>query len=198
MTFGASNKVGLNMPYSNLNLETIIQKSSLSYKQLRKQILAFTERLELESHIFSDVELIDRKSLFVVKVSTRSPLPLKKIEVAFRMYYLEDSTFSERLINSYARSFPLLKPVFFVLKNLIHRHRLDDQETGGISTFSLVLMIVAFFQQTAWKQGKPSDGLGPNLLSFLYFFGYLFDYESECLVPSLPEVAAAETVQRVL
>lgn len=197
MTFGASNKVGLNMPYSNLNLETIIQKSNLCYKQLRKQIVSFTERLMSESHLFANVELVDRKSLFVVKVITGCSLPPKKIEIAFRMYYLEDSTFSERLINSYSMHFPLLKPIFFVLKNIIHKHHLDDQETGGISTFALVLMIVSFFQRQSLNKCSPCDKLGETLLNFMYFFGFVFDYESECLVPCLPEVASAETIQKV-
>lgn len=202
------------MPFSNLNLEAIVPKSDLTHQQVKAQVIRLCDCLSSEPVLFSEVTLIDRKSLLVVKVQMSAVFAYKKVEIAFRMYYLEDSTFSERLVRGYLAQHQQLRPIYFFLKQLFHKYGLDDQGFGGINTFSLVLTLAAFLQhrqlssqaplylsqhgsRTSPLPHDPPTLSGQLLLEFLYFFGYKFDFQNQQLVPATPGSAPTPAIFEV-
>lgn len=199
--------MGLFIPFSNLNLEAIIPKSELSHHQVKAQVVRFCECLGADPLLFADVSLIDRKSLLVVKVQMSAAFAFKRVEIAFRMYYLEDTTFSERLIRGYLAEHPPLRPLYFFLKHFFHKHQLDDQGFGGINTFSLLLTLAAFLQHRRLlppaplyapaRPAPPAPSAGQLLLEFLFFFGHSFDFQNNQLIPALPGAAPAPAVFEV-
>ncbi|KAL6065554.1 hypothetical protein QOT17_010185 [Balamuthia mandrillaris] len=53
---------------------------------------------------------------------------------------------ASKLVRSYVRSLPALTPLALVLKQLLHDKGLNNTYTGGISSYCLVLMIVAYLR----------------------------------------------------
>eukprot|EP01087_Luapelamoeba_hula_P007676 TRINITY_DN1877_c1_g1_i1.p1 TRINITY_DN1877_c1_g1~~TRINITY_DN1877_c1_g1_i1.p1 ORF type:complete len:1456 (+),score=169.66 TRINITY_DN1877_c1_g1_i1:180-4547(+) len=97
-----------------------------------------------------------------------------------------------KLVRSYTRSLPVLTPLTLVLKQFLYERGLNNTYTGGISSYCLVLMIVAFLHlnmphsrrpKTTEKVGPQSsqlsedENLGGALLGFLRFFGLQFDFD---------------------
>jgi|JI9StandDraft_1071089.scaffolds.fasta_scaffold785014_1 non-canonical poly(A) RNA polymerase PAPD5/7 len=70
-----------------------------------------------------------------------------------------------------------LRPLAFVLKTFIYSSNLYDTYQGGLSSYGLILMIVAFLQRE-YMFKKPDEKLlvSELLIKFLRFFGYEFDY----------------------
>jgi DNA polymerase sigma len=62
-----------------------------------------------------------------------------------------------------------------VLKNFMYSRSLNDPYTGGLGSYSIVLMVVALLQSTTLDKKHPHS-LGRLLLEFLNFYGYQMDY----------------------
>jgi hypothetical protein len=212
------------MPFSNLNLEAIIPRSDFSHTQIKGQITYLCESLAADTSAFPGVTLIDRKSLLVIKLEMGAAFAFRKVEVAFRMYYLENTTFSESIVRGYLAQYKPLRAMYFVVKSLLHRHGLDDQGQGGINTFSIILTLAGFLQHRltvdrrpcvpgvkspaseprgaslADSQHLPNEPLPPTgqlMLDFFYFFGHLFDYQNKQLVPSPPGILGLPSIYDV-
>lgn len=209
------------MPSSNLNLEAIIPKCDFSHLQIKAQITHLCGALAADVATFSSVAFIDRKSLLVIKLETGASFGFLKVEVAFRMYYLENTTFSEPLVRGYLGQYKPLRSMYFALKSLLHRHGLDDQGMGGINTFSIILALAGFLQHRLTVDPRPctpaprprstskattdptstsissEPSSGELLLDFLYFFGYLFDYQNKQVVPASPGIFGIPSIYEV-
>jgi non-canonical poly(A) RNA polymerase PAPD5/7 len=49
------------------------------------------------------------------------------------------------LVNGYLEHYLFLKPIVLVLKNFLKIHKLNDPYTGGLSSYAILLMVVAYF-----------------------------------------------------
>ena len=61
---------------------------------------------------------------------------------------------------------PTLRPVVLLLKMILLKHGLNQPYSGGLNSYSLVLMATAFLQHLGIK-----DSISKNLLEFLRFYG---------------------------
>jgi len=52
------------------------------------------------------------------------------------------------LIQGYLEEFPALPCLVLVLKQFLNQRDLNDVYTGGLGSYSLILLIVSFFQVT--------------------------------------------------
>ena len=193
------------MPFSNLNLEAIIANNDIRLNQIKYQLFKFRQFLTQETDLFGQVELIDCKHLFVVKIRMSAEFEFREVELSFKLYFMKSFTFSEELISFYLKKFSNLKPIYFLTKSVLHKNNLDKLSTGGINSFSLVLLIVSFLQQKEFEKdeekrfknpeiykdaifaNKSSNGgvvaIEQSFAEFLYFFGYLFDFMNYELQP---------------
>lgn len=68
--------------------------------------------------------------------------------------------------------FPLLRPTCIVLKKILNSYGLNKPYLGGMSSFTLLLMVTAFLHLNPFFQ-SPSQ----CLTSFLKYYGEIFDHK---------------------
>lgn len=84
----------------------------------------------------------------------------------------------------------ILRPLVFVLKQMVYMANLNDPFTGGINSYGLILMVVAFLQSqlghpmTTLTKDDVANNLGQFFLSFLNNYGNLIDYSKKDIRPS--------------
>ena len=73
-------------------------------------------------------------------------------------------------MSQYIRNYPCLKEVAIILKKFLAIHEFNSPYYGGISSYSAVLLIVAYMN---YFDLKNSVGLTPSrlLMGFLEFYG---------------------------
>ena len=140
------------MPFSNLNLEAIIARNDLKPHQIKNRLFKLCQFLSVEKQSFEQVQLIDCKHLFIVKIRMSEQFESREVELAFKAYFMENTTFSEPLISYYLKKYPNLRPIYCLTKSVLRKHKLDELSSGGINSFSLVLMIASFLQQKEFEK----------------------------------------------
>lgn len=70
-----------------------------------------------------------------------------------------------------SESWPPLRPLVVCLKTLLRHRKLADVSSGGLSSFSLVNMVLSLLQTTPGQRD-----LGTLLAAFLKLFGKDFNY----------------------
>ena len=75
--------------------------------------------------------------------------------------------------------YPLLEPLAIILKKFLAVHDLNSPFLGGLSSYGLVILIIAFFNydfpQTYSHQYSEMPNLGRSLAHFLYYYSKCFD-----------------------
>lgn len=73
--------------------------------------------------------------------------------------------------------FPHLAKLVFVLKQFLYQRQLNEVFTGGISSYSLILMTISFLQLHS-REDAHSDqsNLGVLLIEFFELYGRFFNY----------------------
>ena len=76
------------------------------------------------------------------------------------------------LVKEYIAEFEVLEPLVFAAKTLLKFSNLNDPYKGGISSYGIILMIVAFIKKEK-KKGKAItiNSLGDLFYEFLLFYG---------------------------
>ena len=82
---------------------------------------------------------------------------------------------ASQMVVSLQRKLPLLKPMVLVLKQYLYDRGLNSTYTGGLASYSLVLMVASYLM--LYHQQEEAT-LGVLLLGFLELFGKKFDYRS--------------------
>lgn len=93
--------------------------------------------------------------------------------------------------------FQLLSNLVMILKHLLKVHNLNDPYTGGISSYALTLMVVAFLQhqlillkngQYIFSDGSRIDDqdLAATLSQFLHFYAYQVGFSMYIIHPCNP------------
>lgn len=81
------------------------------------------------------------------------------------------------LIQGFIQEFPYLPHLAFVIKQFLAQRQLNEVYYGGISSYSLILMIVSFFQRhPRYKTSDPSANLGVLLIEFFELYGRHLNY----------------------
>ena len=80
---------------------------------------------------------------------------------------------TSRYVRKMQRQFPMCRPLLIVLKALLRKERLFEVYLGGVSGYTLFLMLVSFFQLQC--SGAKQMTLASALLRFLEFYGNHFE-----------------------
>lgn len=70
-------------------------------------------------------------------------LMLMQVDISFNM---SNGVKSAELIKTYIEQFPVLPKLVYVLKQFLLERDLNEVFTGGISSYSLILMCISFLQ----------------------------------------------------
>jgi non-canonical poly(A) RNA polymerase PAPD5/7 len=126
-------------------------------------------------HELSYLELIENTRIPLVKFTHASTNI--SVDVSFDQ---PSGPPAAQLMKRYLEALPPLRPLTFVLKYFLAARCLNEPYTGGVGSFLLQLMIVAFLQhreRDAVNYQRPSVyNLGSLLLEFLELYGIEFNY----------------------
>ncbi|XP_022092070.1 non-canonical poly(A) RNA polymerase PAPD7-like [Acanthaster planci] len=126
---------------------------------------------ELEkSHIaeMGSIKVLDKASVPIVKLTDDQTKV--KVDISFNM---RSGIACAKLIEDFIKQFPCLPHLVFVLKQFLLQRELNEVWTGGISSYSLILMAVSFLQMHV--QPEPTN-LGVQLIEFFELYGVNFNY----------------------
>ncbi|XP_043583689.1 non-canonical poly(A) RNA polymerase protein Trf4-1-like isoform X2 [Bombus pyrosoma] len=142
-------RTGLYLPTSDIDLVVIGMWTNLPLRTL--------ERALLDQNIAepSSIKVLDKASVPIVKLTDKETEI--KVDISFNM---NNGVKSAELINSFKKRFPVLEKLVMVLKQFLLQRDLNEVFTGGISSYSLILMTISFLQ----VQRDMIDGHRPSLL----------------------------------
>lgn len=144
-TFG-SYSTGLWLPNSDVDLVV------LGVGEPEDQLLQCIQKLALVLKTQSWIEsilVVETAKVPVIKVvSSGSGVP---IDITFESASTHSGLLSRDLVIEFTKSMPQLYPLAMVIKQLLRERGLNDAYTGGLSSYSAVLMIVHYIQ--LWSAG---------------------------------------------
>ncbi|CAF0992181.1 unnamed protein product [Didymodactylos carnosus] len=110
-----------------------------------------------------------------------------RVDMSFNM---NNGVRSAHLISKYLKEFPLLRYLVFVLKQYLVQHDLNEVWTGGISSYSLILILVNFFQLHCKSDIEQFHmNLGELLIRFLELYGLVFNYAKFGIKVQTPDLS---------
>jgi non-canonical poly(A) RNA polymerase PAPD5/7 len=93
-----------------------------------------------------------------------------------------NSNYSTKDILDWAKttidSYPEIKPIIQVLKRYLQIKKLNSSFNGGLSSFSLLLLIVAYLK---YPKVKGKTNLGRILIEFLELYGKFYNYSQSII-----------------
>ncbi|XP_007953992.1 terminal nucleotidyltransferase 4A [Orycteropus afer afer] len=97
-----------------------------------------------------------------------------KVDISFNV---ETGVRAAELIKSYMKKYALLPYLILVLKQFLLQRDLNEVFTGGISSYSLILMAISFLQLHPRIDARRADeNLGMLLVEFFELYGRNFNY----------------------
>jgi len=157
---------GLYLPTSDIDLVVLGKWDVLPLRTLEKALL--------EKGIAdpNTLKVLDKASVPIVKLTDVSTDV--KVDISFNM---SNGVKSAELIRHFKRSYPTLQRLVFVLKQFLLQRDLNEVFTGGISSYSLILMTISFLQLHPRPDAtQPMANLGVLLIEFLELYGRHFNY----------------------
>ena len=170
--FGSA-KTGLYLPTSDIDLCVCLD---VQESQKTDVLRALKNSLADEGFSSPDsIMVLDLVHTPIIKFTDRATLYKVDIGVNLRNHR-ESATFTAQQI----RNFPQLPYLLFVLKQFLSYHQLLEVYSGGINSYSLVLMIISMLQLRSkvvnWRTQKVN--LGVLLLEFFELYGQNFNHET--------------------
>ncbi|XP_012530493.1 terminal nucleotidyltransferase 4B [Monomorium pharaonis] len=159
-------RTGLYLPTSDIDLVVIGMWTNLPLRTL--------ERALLDQNIAepSSIKVLDKASVPIVKLTDKESEI--KVDISFNM---NNGVKSAELINTFKKQYPVLEKLVMVLKQFLLQRDLNEVFTGGISSYSLILMTISFLQLHPRKDIHcPNTNLGVLLIEFLELYGRKFNY----------------------
>ncbi|CAF5192491.1 unnamed protein product, partial [Rotaria magnacalcarata] len=96
------------------------------------------------------IQLLNGATVPIIKLTDRKTDV--KVDMSFNM---NNGLRSAQLVLRYMEDYPYMKYLVYVLKQYLLQLNLNEVWTGGISSYSLILMLVCFFQ-TYYKKDQQS------------------------------------------
>nr|CAD7265375.1 unnamed protein product [Timema shepardi] len=170
-------RTGLYLPTSDIDLVVIGKWKTLPLRSLEQALL---EHGIAEP---TSLKVLDKASVPIVKLTDKQSDV--KVDISFNM---SNGVRSAQLIKEFKHRFPVLPKLVFVLKHFLLQRDLNEVFTGGISSYSLILMTISFLQVqytlTYWSLTlhprqdafSPTANLGVLLIEFFELYGRKFNY----------------------
>ncbi|UJR13771.1 hypothetical protein I4U23_000781 [Adineta vaga] len=161
-----SYKTGLYLPMSDIDL-IVHSKDGRQWRPEELEALMLVLREAFCRHRIctqEGIQLLNGATVPIIKLTDRRTDV--KVDMSFNM---NNGLRSAQLILHYLEVYPSLKYLVYVLKQYLLQLNLNEVWTGGISSYSLILMLVCFFQ-TYYKKDQHtfwSSSLSSSFLSGL-------------------------------
>jgi non-canonical poly(A) RNA polymerase PAPD5/7 len=161
-----SYKTGLFLPTSDIDMVVFGEWNTLPLNCLKEALI----RNNLTDP--ENAKVLDKASVPIIKiVESRTEL---KIDISFNTL---NGVKAAELIKKYLVEFPCLRQLVMVLKQFLIQRDFNEVWTGGIGSYSLILMTVSFLQLHARiDPHSPHNNLGVLLIEFFELYGRCFNY----------------------
>lgn len=158
-------RTGLYLPTSDIDLVVIGRWEKLPLRTLETELTArgIAEPIS--------IRVLDKASVPIIKLTDRESQV--KVDISFNM---QSGVQSAEFIKDTKRKFPVLAKLVLVLKQFLLQRDLNEVFTGGISSYSLILMCISFLQLHPRQNVYENANLGVLLLEFLELYGRKFNY----------------------
>nr|XP_040045096.1 LOW QUALITY PROTEIN: terminal nucleotidyltransferase 4A [Gasterosteus aculeatus aculeatus] len=118
------------------------------------------------------IKVLDKATVPIIKLTEQETEG--KVDISFNS---ETGVKAAALIKDYVKMYPVLPYLIFVLKQFLLQRDLNEVFTGGISSYSLILMVISFLQLHPRIDARnPSENLGVLLIEFFELYGRHFNY----------------------
>ena len=162
----------------NSDIDLVLCQSEISSAKLLKKTSKIMQR---ETSVFTNVEVISNATVSIIKFTE------KESGFDFDITFNEESGFAT--VEEVKAALDIhyeLKYLILLLKLILRQRKLNNTYTGGIGSFLLFCMLLAFVRhyksglvQRHGVQVLESLTLGDFLLNFLKFYGKEFNYNQE-------------------
>nr|CAB3266899.1 non-canonical poly(A) RNA polymerase PAPD5-like [Phallusia mammillata] len=125
----------------------------------------------------SSCKVLDRAAVPIIKFQHLETNV--KVDISFNT---KSGVQSVDCIKEFIKKYPVLPKLVFVLKQFLVQRELNEVWTGGVSSYSLILMCVSFLQ--LHRRGDmilPDCNLGVLLIEFFEMYGRHFNYHLTCI-----------------
>lgn len=144
--------------------------------------------------VFADVKFIQGASVPIVKATCTASFGFKKLDIT-----IQDGKHSGpkcvQLVARYLEVYDCLRFLVLPFKQLIFNSQMNDPYQGGLTSYALVLMIVAFLQMklvNKFSINTQSPNLGVLFIQFLSWYSNL-DYMNTEIRPQPPSIEVFQT-----
>ena len=163
-----SYQTGLSLPFADLDIVVFNFEKKIPFFALENRLIK--EGLTT----FEDTKVIHHASVPIIKfVHTDTGI---HVDLSFNC---SDGPKVINLIQSFKARYPTLARLLLIIKLYLHQRKLNFAYTGGLSSYSITLMVIAFYQQNHRKNASDENAnLGVLLLEFFEFFGVLFNHKA--------------------
>jgi len=159
-------RTGLYLPTSDIDLVVFGKWEKLPLHTLEEALLdkGITDK--------DNIKVLDKASVPIVKLTDLQTDI--KVDISFNV---PNSVKSAKLIMKFMEEYPILKYLVLVLKQFLLQRDLNEVFTGGISSYSLILLTVSFLQLNPREDAtNPKINLGIMLIEFFELYGRHFNY----------------------
>ncbi|CAB3362660.1 Hypothetical predicted protein [Cloeon dipterum] len=159
-------RTGLYLPTSDIDLVVMGDWDELPLHELKVALIKSNVSDEC------DIKVLDKASVPIVKLTEKKSEV--KVDISFNM---QNGVRSANLITDFKERFPVLAPLVMVLKHFLLERDLNEVFTGGISSYSLILLTISFLQLHERDMTIERDyNLGVLLIEFFELYGRRFNY----------------------
>lgn len=157
---------GLYLPTSDIDLVVFGKWEQPPLQQLDQAL-----RQNNVAEPFS-IKLLDKATVPIIKLTDRETDV--KVDISFNV---ETGVKAARFIKDHLKKYSVLRYLIFVLKQFLLQRDLNEVFTGGISSYSLILMAISFLQLHPRIDCRASNiNLGILLIEFFELYGRHFNY----------------------
>ncbi|KAL4616939.1 DNA polymerase sigma-like [Arapaima gigas] len=157
---------GLYLPTSDIDLVVFGKWDRPPLQQLEQ---ALRKHNVAEPH---SIKVLDKATVPIIKLTDQETEV--KVDISFNV---ETGVKAARLIKDYVQRYTVLPYLIFVLKQFLLQRDLNEVFTGGISSYSLILMAISFLQLHPRIDARdPNINLGILLIEFFELYGRHFNY----------------------
>ncbi|KAL4466985.1 hypothetical protein ABPG74_010582 [Tetrahymena malaccensis] len=157
------------LPWSDIDIAVDI--SGINKEDANQSFLKTIEVLLFaHSDLVQEILNVQNTSVPVLKVTCTQKYDYKKLDITI-LEGKHNGIKCVDLVNNYINAYQHLKPLVLVLKQFLHSLEMNDTYKGGLSSYSLILMLVYFIQQKQSTDDLP-DNEAELLIQFLLFYGF--------------------------
>ena len=156
----------LYLPTSDIDIVVLGEWPALPLFSLEEAFLK--EQIAIDDSVM----VLDKTTVPIIKFTDRETEI--KVDISFNQ---DSGLYSASLICQYIQQFPYLPYLALVIKQFLVQRQLNEVYYGGINSYSLILMLVSFFQLHPRKDvAELSSNLGVLLMEFFELYGRNFSY----------------------